>query len=194
MPRAWKPGDALPQWRARNQRDKEAMRDWMFYQLENFYRASAEKWLKEPIDAEAGDATILELLDSSDRSERALGLAQLRRLNVRLLGPDADRIQWKRKRGRPKAEPHYKSSESPKGLIRFPVEGVYDYRSRVHMAKLAVPIIRNFWRERYDGKWHRSTGDIDAYEIAAVYFVVDEESVRRKPSGRHKPRAKNRQP
>jgi hypothetical protein len=172
------------------------MRDWVFYQLDNFNRACAEESLKQPIDPEAGDATTLELLDSSDRSERALGLAQLRRLNVRLLGPDADRIQWKRKRGRPKDEAQYSSppKQLPQRIVVAAIEVAYDYHSRVRMAKLAMPIIQNIWREHYDGKWQRGRGDINAYEIAADYFRVDVEAVRAKPSGRHKPRAKDKQP
>ena len=48
---------------------------------------------------------------------------------------------------------------------------------RVHMAKRAVPIIRNFWRKHYNGKWYRRrSGDIDAYEIAAAYFAVERRS------------------
>ena len=49
MPRAWKPGDTPPPWTARNQREKDAMRDWVFYQLENFYRVHREELLKEPM-------------------------------------------------------------------------------------------------------------------------------------------------
>jgi hypothetical protein len=153
--------------------------------------------LKRAIDLEAGDATVLELLDSSDPGERKQGLALLRRLNVRLLGPDADRIQWKRKRGRPKDEAQYSSppKQLPQRKVVAAIEVAYDYYSRVRMAKLAVPRIQNFWREQYKGKWHRRRGDDNnAYKIAAAYFVVDEEAVRRKPSGRHKPRAKDRQP
>jgi hypothetical protein len=183
MPK-WLPGMPLPPWSG----DNDAMRDWVFYQLENFYRGQREELLNEVIDPESGDATLLELLDTSDDSRRAHGMVLLRQLVSQLLGPEiADRIQWKRKRGRPKEEPQYSSSESPKGLIRLPLQVFYDYRSRVRMAKRTVPIIQNFWREHYDGKWHRSSGDIDAYEIAAAYFVVDdEEDVRRKPPGRHK--------
>jgi hypothetical protein len=58
------------------------------------------------------------------------------------------------------------------------------------MAKRAVPIIQNFWRKDYDDKWERRRGDIDAYDIAAAYFCVDVEDVKRKPSGRHKPKNK----
>jgi hypothetical protein len=85
MPGAWKPGDPQPPWSARNQREKDAMHDFVFYELENFYRAQREELLKgkEPIDPEAGDVTILELLESSDPSERAHGLKLLRQLNVR---------------------------------------------------------------------------------------------------------------
>jgi hypothetical protein len=158
------------------------MRDWTFYQLEDFYRAHADELAKEPIDPdpEAGDTTVLELLDSSNASERERGLALLRQLNVRLLGPDADRIQWRRKAHRPKGKPLYLLP--PRRYQRW------GYPARVHMAKNAVPIIQNIWREHYDGKWQRKSGDIDAYEITAEYFCVDVEAVRRKASGRHKPR------
>jgi hypothetical protein len=158
---AWKPGDPLPPWKGEN----DAMRDWMFYQLENFYRAQTEEMLKEPIDPEAGDVTTLELLDSSDDSKHERGLAQLRQLNVSLLGPDADRIQWQRKRGRPKGKPRY-TLPPPKPRIgkKVPaIEGYYSNFARVHMAKLAVPIIQDIWCKHYDGKWQRRRGDIDAY-------------------------------
>jgi hypothetical protein len=58
------------------------MRDWMFYQLEDTCRAHADELAKETIDPEAGGTTILELLNSSDASERERGLALLRQLNV----------------------------------------------------------------------------------------------------------------
>jgi hypothetical protein len=176
----------LPLWSARDEREKNAMRDWMFYQLEDFYRAHADELGKEPIDPEAGDTTILELLDSSEASERERGLALLRQLNARPLGPDADRLQWKRPPHRPKGKPPY--------LQPPPAGQHYGYPAKVHMAKNAVPIIQNIWRKHYDGKWQRRSGDIDAYEIAAAYFCVDVEAVRAKASGRHKPRAKHKQP
>jgi hypothetical protein len=184
---AWKPGDPPPPWSG----DQDAMRDWMFYQLENFYRAQTEEMLKEPINPEAGDVTTSELLDSSDDSEHERGLAQLRQLNVPLLGPDADRIQWKRKRGRPIGQPRYTLPKKPPIGTKVPANRVYfSYSELVHMAKIAVPIIQNIWREHYDGKWQRSRDDIDAYDIAADYFIVDVEAVRAKPSGRHKPKDK----
>ena len=65
------------------------------------------------------------------------------------------------------------------------------------MAKLAVHIIQNLWREHYADKWTRRSGDIDAYEIAAQYFAInkdiDKAEVERKPGGRRKkPRAKDK--
>jgi hypothetical protein len=60
-----------------------------FHQLEHFNQAQTKEMLKGPIDPEAGDTTILELLDISDDSEHERGLAQLRQLNVPLLGPEA---------------------------------------------------------------------------------------------------------
>jgi len=169
------------------------MRDWVFHQLDNFYRAHRKELLKEATDPESGDATILELLDSSDASRRKHGMVLLRLLVCRLLGPEiADRIQWKRKRGHPKGQSQYNPSESPKGLVRRPIDVYYDYRSQMHMAKRAVPIIQNFWREHY-GRSRRLRGDgPDAYDIAAAYFDKKDVDVRRKPSGRRKkePRAK----
>jgi hypothetical protein len=162
------------------------MRDWAFHQLENYYRAHADKLAKEPIDPEAGDPTILELLDNSNASVRERGLALVRQLNVPLLGPDADRIRWVRKAHRPKGEPSH--------LLPPPPGQHYGYAAKVYMAKKAVPIIQNIWRGHYDGKWQRKSGDIDAYEIAAEYFCVDVEAVRAKASGRRKPRAKDKQP
>ena len=179
------PGKRPPPWSGNN----DAMRDWVFYQLENFYRVQREELLQGVIDPESGDATLLELLDSSDRSTRTRGMALLRSLVSPLRGAEfADRIQWKRKRGRPKSPPKYNTSGvySPKGWVLHSIDAFYDYRSKVGMAKRAVPIIQNLWRENYDGKWQRRSGDIDAYEIAALYYVVDVEDVRRKPSGRHK--------
>jgi hypothetical protein len=164
------------------------MRDWMFYQLEDYYRAQREELLKEPIDPEAGDLTILELLDSSDDSEREHGLKLLRQLNVPLLGPDADRIQWKRKAHRPPSRPRYTlPPKLPKGSKLPDNRAYWSYSELVQMAKKAVPIIQKIWREHF-GKWQRRSGDIDAYTIAAEYFAVDKEDVRRKPSGRHKPK------
>jgi hypothetical protein len=160
------------------------MRDWVFQQLDNFYRAHRAGLLKETIDPENGDATILELLDSSDRSRREQGLDILRLLVSRLLGPEiGNRIQWKRNRGHPKGQP---PSEPPKGLARRPIDVYYDYRSQMHMAKRAVPIIQKSWREHY-GRSRRLRGDgPDAYEIAAAYFDKKDVDVRRKPSGRRK--------
>jgi len=189
MRRAWLPGMPPPPWSG----DNDPMRDWVFHQLDNFYRAHREELLKEATDPESGDATILELLDSSDASRRKHGMVLLRLLVSRLLGPEiADRIQWKRKRGHPKGQPQYSSSESPKGLVRRPIDVYYDYRSQMHMAKRAVPIIQNFWREHY-GRSRRLRGyGLDAYDIAAAYFDKKDVDVRRKPSGRRKkePRAK----
>jgi hypothetical protein len=167
------------------------MCDWMFFQLEKFYRASADQLAKEPINPDEGGKTILELLDSSDAGEREHGLKLLRQLNVRFLGPDADRIQWKRKAHRPKSQPRYALPPKPPIGKKVPaILGYYSYFGLVHMAKKAVPIIQNIWREHYDGKWQRRSGDIDAYEIAAEYFLVDVEDVRAKASGRHKPKNK----
>jgi hypothetical protein len=167
------------------------MRDWMFHQLENYYRAHEDELAKEPIDPEAGDPTILELLDSSNASERERGLALVRQLNVRLLGPDADRIQWTRKAHRPKGKPPH--------LLPPPPGEYYGDPAKVYMARKAVPTIQNIWREHYKGehykgKWQRKSGEINAYEIAAEYFGVDVEAVRAKASGRRKPRAKDKQP
>ena len=109
MPK-WLPSMPLPRWRG----DNDAMRDWVFHQLENFYRAHREELLKEATDSESGDTTILELLDSKDHSRRAHGRLLLHQLVSRLFGPEiAGRIQWKRKVGHPKGEPQYSSSESP---------------------------------------------------------------------------------
>ena len=99
----------------------------------------------------------------------------------------ADRIEWKRKRGRPKGQPWHSLPPNPPIRKKVPaIDTVYGRTARVQMAKLAVPIIQNIWREHYDGKWQRRSGDIDAYEIAADYFFVDEEAVRQPPSGPHK--------
>jgi hypothetical protein len=170
------------------------MRDWMFYKLENHYLAQTAELLKEPRDPEGWRAafpSILDLLDSSDDKERKRGLALLRQRNVPFLGPDANRIQWQRKPGRPKAQPrHTPPPEPPKGT-KLPANRAYwRYSELVHMAKKAVRIIQNFWREDYDGKWQRSRDDIDAYKIAAQYFCVDVEDVKRKRPGRHKPKTK----
>jgi hypothetical protein len=171
----------LPPWSG----DNETMRDWAVHQLEKFYRTRGGEGA---IDPEAGDedGEILELLDSGDPSEHELGLALLNQLASRLLGPEiADRIEWKRKHGRPKGKPLY--ALPPKH------PWAYSYPAKVYMAKKAVSIIQDIWREHYKGKWQRSLGDIDAYDIAAEYFVVKADDVRAKASGRHKPRAKDKQ-
>jgi len=189
MARKWLPGMPKPPWSG----DNDAMRDWVFHQLDKYYRAHRKELLKEATDPESGDATILELLDSSDASSRKHGMVLLRLLVSRLLGAEiGDRIEWTRKRGHPKGQSQYGSSEPPKGLVRRPIDVYYDYRSQVYMAKRAVPIIQNFWREHY-GRSRRLRGyGLDAYDIAAAYFDKKDVDVRRKPSGRRKkePRAK----
>jgi hypothetical protein len=177
---AWKPGDPPPPWSGNN----EAMRDWMFDQLENFYRTyrADKKELIELIDP--AEADILELFDSGNASEHEHGLKRLNELASERLGPEiAARIQWKRiKAHRPKAKPPH--------LLRPPPEKIWTYSRpvRIYMAQKAVKIIQDIWRKHYEGKWQRRSGDIDAYTIAAKYFDVDEEAVRAKPSGRHKPK------
>lgn len=176
----------LPPWSGND----DAMRAWVFYQLEKFYRARPDELRKEATDPERGDTTIIELFDSSDRSKHEEGLKLLRWLASRQLGREiADRIQWRRKRGHPKAKAQYSSSEAPKGSIRHPIAVFYDRPSRIRMAKLAVLKIQNFWREHY-GKWTRGRGKCSAHEIAAQYFAInediDEADVKRKPSGRRK--------
>jgi hypothetical protein len=185
----------LPPWTARNQQEKNAMRDWVFYQLDNFNRTCAKELLKRPIDPEAGSATIKELLDSNDANERVLGLAQLHALNVRLVGPDADRMQWKRKRGHPKDEAQYSSppKQLPHGKVAA-IEVAYDYRSRVRMAKLAVPLIRNILQTHPGGKSRRRPEDgFDVHEIVAAYFNIDVEAVAKKPSGKRKKRNRDKE-
>jgi hypothetical protein len=189
MPKAWEPGMPPPPWSG----DNNAMRDFVFFKLENFYRTRTEELRREPIDPDEGsDFTISELLDSSDPSEHEQGLALLRQLNVRWLGPDANRIQWQGKPGRPKGQPRHTLPPKPPIGNKVPANRWYfSYSELVDMAKKAVSIIRDIWREHYDGKWQRSRGDIDAHDIAAAYFVVDVEDVKRKRSGRHKPKNKN---
>ena len=184
MPK-WSPEMSKPDWSG----DNDAMRDWVFHQLENYYREHSEELLLEPIDPESGDVTVVELLDSSDASRRKQGLAILRRLLSGLLGADTDRIEWKRKRGRPKGQPrHNLPPNLPKGKKVPAIHYFYNYFARVRMARSAVPIIQNIWRKHYDGKWQRPKGAIDAYEIAADYFLVDVEAVRQPPSGPHRKR------
>jgi hypothetical protein len=64
MPKKWSPGMPLPPWSGND----DAMRAWVFYQLENFYYAR-----EGTTDPESDDATILELLDSSDRQQARRG-------------------------------------------------------------------------------------------------------------------------
>jgi hypothetical protein len=179
----------LPPWSG----DNDAMRDWMLYKLENHYLAQTAELLKEPRDPEGWRAafpSILDLLDSSDDKERKRGLALLRQRNVPFLGPDANRIQWQRKPGRPKNQPRHTLPQPPIGNKVPANRWSWSYSELVDMAKKAVRIIQDIWREHYEGKWQRRSGDIDAYDIAAEYFVVDVEDVRRTPSGRHKPKTK----
>ena len=136
------------------------MRDWVFYQLENFYRVQREELLQGVIDPESGDATLLELLDSSDRSTRTRGMALLRSLVSPLLGAEfADRIRWKRKRGRPESPPKYNTSgvHSPKGW-----SSIQSMRSTIIDPRWAWPAScadnPKFVAENYDGKWQRRSG------------------------------------
>jgi hypothetical protein len=45
MARKWLPGMPKPRWDARNQSEKEAMRDWVFYQIEEALRARRKELL-----------------------------------------------------------------------------------------------------------------------------------------------------
>jgi hypothetical protein len=179
MPKKWSPGMRLPPWSGNN----DATRACVFYQLENFYRAHRDKLFLED-----RHKPLLPLIKQEVLAKAKSGdVTKLREFVSWQLGPEfADFIQPKPQLnpGHP-TSPLYDGSSDPKAD--------YDNRSRVRMAKLAVPIIQKIWREHYDGKWTRRSGDIDAYEIAAQYFAIKEDDVRRKPSGRRKkkPRAKN---
>ena len=171
MPKNWLPGTPPPPWSGNN----EAMRDWVFYQLENFYRSHREKLFLEDRHKALSLLIKQEVLEKAKSGD----VTTLRQFVSWQLGPEfADFIHPKpQKSGHPKGPP-YDGSSDPKAY--------YDYRFKLRMAKLAVPIIQNFWREHYDGKFYRTSGNIDAHDIAAQYFDINEADVERKPSGRRK--------
>ena len=164
MPRAWKPGGPPPPWSAQNQSQKNAMRDWMFYQLEEAYRAQRAELLSEyTVDPREQEA--LEDARSGD-------VTKLRRLAKPAWRPYINPPPLGRGEKYPRRS-NYSSTE------------YYDYSAKVPMAKLAVRLIREIWREHY-GKSRRRTEDgYDAYDIAAAYFgIEDVDAVAKKPSGK----------
>ena len=184
MLKKWLPGMPPPPWSGNN----DAMRDWVFYQLENFYRAQREKLLLEDRhEALLLEGTYLKELIKPEALEEAKSgdVTTLRQFVSWQLGPEfKDFIHPK---------PLTRGKKYPRRLKYSSSKHHYGKKSRVRMAKLAVPIIQNFWRENYGGKFYRTSGDIDAYEIAGLYYRIAEEDVRRKPPGRRKkPRAKDK--
>jgi hypothetical protein len=150
----------LPPWSARNQREKNAMRDWMCDQLDRVQNAKANR--------NAPDATEFEWTVKQDALEQAKtgDVRELRRLYPEI----ADYIH-----------------PNPKDLKRGRRPRRPNFHDPVLMAKNAVPLIREIWRKRYDNKWRRRPEDgYDAYEIAAHYYGVDADDVKKKPSGRRK--------
>jgi hypothetical protein len=147
------------------------MRDWVFHELENFYRADREKLLLEPPTNLKALKVLIED-DAIEEAERG-DLTKLRLLFHPKFHPF---LQSPRKRGR---RPY---SHRPNVSSEY-----YDYPSRVRMAKLAVPIIRQIWREHYRRARRRPEDGFAAYEIAAAYFDInDAEEVAKPPSGKRK--------
>jgi hypothetical protein len=162
MPGAWKPGDPQPPWSARTKHEKDAMRDWMFYQLVNFYRA-------QPVEL-TSNADIMEYDALEDA--KSGDVTKLRQLAKPAWRPYINPRPLKQGEKYPR-RPTYSSTE------------YYDYSDKVRMARLAVPIIRDIWREHY-GKARRVYEDgYGAYDIAAAYFgIEDVDAVAKKPSGK----------
>jgi hypothetical protein len=173
-PRAWKPGGPLPPWSAQNPRQKNAMRDWMFYQIEEAYREHREKLLLEPTNLRV-------LIEDEAIAEADRG--DMTKLH-QLFHPKFYRfLQLPRKSGR---RPYARQPDHGSGEH-------YDETARVLMARNLVPLIRKIWRAHY-GKARRCPEDgFDAHEIAAAYFgIEDVDAVAKKPSGKRKKKSRDK--
>jgi hypothetical protein len=152
-----------PPWTARKPGEKEAMRDWMFYQIEECYREQQEKSLLEPL--ELRDLIEDEAIAEAERND----LTKLRQLFHPKFHPF---LQAPRKRGR-------------RPYARRPNDSSYE--SRLMMARKLVPLIRKIWQEHYGPLRRRREDGFDAYDIAAAYLdIEDVEAVAQKPSGKRK--------
>jgi hypothetical protein len=152
---AWKPGMPAPPWSAQNERQKKEMRDWVFYQLENFYRAHRAELFSEYTDS----ATIME--QDALEDARSGDVTKLRRLAKPAWRPYINPPPLGRGEKYPR-RPTYSSTEH------------YDDSAKVRIAKLALPLIRKIWRKHY-GKSRRVYEDgYDAYDIAAAYFGIED--------------------
>jgi hypothetical protein len=155
MSRAWKPGDPLPPWSARDEREKNAMRDWTFYQLEQAYRAQRAELFSEYAD----NKTIM--VEDAIEDARSGNVTKLRRLAKPTWRPFTNPPPLGRGEKYPR-RPTYSSTE------------YYDDSAKLFMAKLAVRLIREIWREHY-GKVRRVHEDgYDAFDIAAAYFGIED--------------------
>jgi hypothetical protein len=172
MPRAWKPGDTLPQWTARNQREKDALRDWMFYQIEETYRERREKLLSAPTNLRV-------LIEDQAIAEAERGdLTKLRQLFHSKFHPF---LQPPRKPGR---RPYARRPNDS-----FTEE--YDGGAKLLMARRLIPLIGEIWLKHYGKSRRRHEDGYSAYDIAAAYFdIEDVEAVAKKPSGKRKNRDK----
>jgi len=167
MARKWLPWMPKPRWDARNQSEKEAMRDWVFYQIEEALRARRNELLSATTDLR--DLIEQEALEEAESGD----VTKLRRLAKPEWCPHINPRPLKRGEKYPR-RPKYSSSEH------------YDYSSKMRMARLAVPLIREVWREHYGKARRRPEDGFDAHEIAAAYFKVGITDVTKKPSGRRK--------
>jgi hypothetical protein len=144
------------------------MRDWAFYQLEQAYRTQRAELFSEYTD----NATITE----QDALEDARGgdVSKLRRLAEPTWRPFINPPQLGRGKKYPRP-PTYSPTE------------YYDDNTKLCMAKLAVKLIREIWREHY-GKVRRVPEDgYDAFDIAAAYFwIEDVDAVAKKAPGKRK--------
>jgi hypothetical protein len=164
----------LPPWSARNQREKDMMRDWMFYQIEEAYREQREELLLERTN-------IWVLIEDEAIAEAERGdLTKLRQLFRPKFHPF---LQPPRRRGRrPYARrPNDSSSEW------------FDESAKLLMARKLVPLIRKIWQEHYRRSRRRPEDGFAAYEIAAAYFdIEDVEAVEKKPSGKRKKKVRDK--
>lgn len=165
-----------PPWAAQNKREKDAMRDWIFYQIEETYRKHRDDTLSGRTNKESVWILIEDVEDAAVEDAYRGDLTKLRELFDPKFHPF---LHPPRKRGRRPYASRPSRSEH------------YDDSAKLLMARKLVPIIRAIWRKHY-GKWRRHPEyGYDAYEIAAAYFnIKDVEAVAAKPSGKRKKKQK----
>src|SRR6516162_3631309 len=127
--RAWKPGDPLPPWTARDEREKRAMCNWMFDRI--------DEAIGEKLDEAALTTTLKDFLASIEHGAledaKSGDVTKLRRL----------------------AKPEWRPFINPKPLKpgeKYPrrLTDSSSYDARVHVARsVIVPLIRDICQKHY---------------------------------------------